>query len=225
MCWWLLLLLVMLENFLLCTLKSGFLTFVSRVFSSLPYPSLFFWLLCAAFLHRWHRCSLTPTIAILWVWKSIWNVCLSSGTLIGLCFQNSPKRHIYALSEIIINMFCASFTCQAYFGWEASMNAIEMKCHSVERNASAPTRTHTHTQNIYRKVFNKEKCTFSTNFFRFSIFMLWLSKTWVSHWYSWILFCHTIGHMRCAQFKNPSPCQPWSFIRSVLMQTKTQWLK
>lgn len=159
MCWWLLLLLVMLENFLLCTLKSGFLAFVSRVFSSLPYPSLSFWLLCAAFLHRWHRCSLTPTIAILWVWKSIWNVCLSSGTLIGLCFQNSPKRHIYALSEIIINMFCASFTCQAYFGWEASMNAIEMKCHSVERNASAPTRTrtHTHTPKIYIGKFSTKK--------------------------------------------------------------------
>lgn len=191
------------EHFLLVHLKISFLNFVSRAFHLFSLPPGYctvFASLFSIFFSSLHRCSLSRHITISWAWKSIWNVCLSSGTLIGLCFQNSPKRHIYALSEIIINMFCTfGATCQAYFflsslDREASMNATS-KWNVILSKPMHECRT----QNIYHKVFNKEIWTFPTNFFRFSIFMLFrLSKTWVFHWYgSKFPFCHTIGRIAC----------------------------
>lgn len=41
-----------------------------------------------------------PKHKILWVRKSMRNVCLSSGTLIGFMFQNSSKRSIYTWYNI-----------------------------------------------------------------------------------------------------------------------------
>lgn len=110
------------------------------------------------FLHRWCRCSLTPVSSILWAWKSIWNVCLSSGTLIGLCFQNSPKRHIYALSKIIINIFCTFIRrAKPIFRWRGVDECrLEMKCHSVEANA-----WECRTQNIYQKSFQQRNMNFA----------------------------------------------------------------